>query len=285
MHPSAKELRRFIENRLDEPSAGRVREHLGECEFCREFCENQRLFLDSVSRAAGEAIPIKALQLADRLYHETLQGRIVRLAQLTEGDIKGAMPPLAADGDKEFAPHVQNLTTLCSESPEIILRVMRDLDKGEDYLQLISDDPALSVRVMVQIPELKREFITDDNGQATLESGLPDAPEKLTWQIKMPEAVFSLEPLVYDPDKTEYAEDIILETERKDKIKVTFEGKTEGKQISIRILQLDGRTDFGPVKVSVSQQNVSVFKDVKRNELLSFDLINANDKINIRLFQ
>jgi len=240
--------------------------------------------LDSVSRAAEEAIPTKALQLADRLYKDALAGKIISLEPLLS---EVSAPPLhlAADGDKEFTPHVQNLTTLCSESPEIILRVMRDLDKGQDYLQLISDNPALSARVMVQIPELKREFITDDNGQATLESGLPDAPEKLTWQIKMPEAVFSLEPLVYDPDKTEYAEDIILETQRKDKIKVTFEGKTEGKQISIRILELDGRTDFGRVKVSVSQQNVSVFKDVERNERLSFDLIDANDKINIRLFQ
>jgi len=284
VHPSAKELRRFIENRLDEPSAGRVREHLGECEFCREFCDSYQLFLDSIGQTSKEGLPAKAFQLADRLYKDALAGKIISLEPLLS---EVSAPPfrLAADGEKEFAPHVQNLTTLCSESPEIILRVMRDLDKGQDYLQLISDDPALSARVMVQIPELKREFITDDNGQATLESGLPNAPEKLTWQIKMPEAVFSLEPLVYDPDKTEYAEDIILETQRKDKIKVTFEGKTEGKQISIRILELDGRTNFGRVKVSVSQQNVSVFKDVKRNELLSFDLIDANDKINIRLFQ
>ena len=284
MHPSAKELRRFIENRLDEPSAGRVREHLGECEFCREFCDSYQLFLDSISRAAGEAIPAKALQLADRLYKDALAGKIISLEPLLS---EVSAPPLhlAADGEKEFAPHVQNLTTLCSESPEIILRVMRDLDKGQDYLQLISDDPALSARVMVQIPELKWEFITDESGRATLESGLPDDPEKLTWQIKMPEAVFSLQPLVYDPNKTEYAEDIILETEKKDKIKVTFEGKTEGKQISIRILQLDGKADFDSVKVNVSQQNVSLFKDVKRNELLSFDLVDANDKINIRLFQ
>jgi Fe-S oxidoreductase len=284
VHPSAKELRWFVEDRLDKSSAERVREHIGECEFCREFCDSYRLFVDSVSTAAGEAIPTKAIQLADRLYKDALAGKIISLEPLLS---EVSAPPfrLAADGEEEFVPHVQNLTTLCSENPEIILRVMRDLDKGQDYLQLISDDPALSTRVMVQIPELKWEFITDDNGQATLESSLPDTPEKLSWQIKMPEAVFSLEPLVYDPDKTEYTEDIILETERKDKIKVTFEGKTEGKQIMIRILELDGRTDFDRVKVSISQHNVSMFKDVRRNELLFFDLIDANNEINIRLFQ
>jgi hypothetical protein len=284
VHPSAKELRRFVENRLDEPSAGRVREHLDECEFCRELCNSYQLFLDSINRTSKEGLPLKVSQLADRLYYYALAGKTFPLEPLL-AEVPAPPFHLAADSEKEFAPHVQNLTTLCSESPEIILRVMRDLNKGQDYLQLISDDPALSARVMVQIPELKREFITDKSGRVTLESGTLDNIEKLTWQIKMPEAVFSLEPLVYDPDKTEYTEDIVLETERNDKIKVTFEGKTEGKQIMIRILELDGRTDFGRVKVSVSQQDVSVFKDIRRNELLSFDLIDANNEINIRLFQ
>ncbi len=284
MHPSGKELKRFIENRLDELSARRIKEHLKQCEFCREFVENYRLFGQSLDDAAEESIPPEALQLADRLYSDALAGRIISLEPLFS---KASEPKLhlAADGEKEFRPRVQNLTTLYSENPEVIMRVMRDLDSGEDYLQLISDDPAFSAHVMVQVPELKRELITDDSGQAMLESGFLEVPEKLTWQIKMPEAVFSLEPLVYDPNKTEYAKDIVLETERQDKIKVTFEGKTEGKQISIRILELDGKTDFGQVKVSVSQRHASAFKDIKRDESLSFDLVDTKDVIKVRLYQ
>jgi hypothetical protein len=162
---------------------------------------------------------------------------------------------------------------------------MRDFDRGHDYLQLISDDPALSSHIMVQIPQLQKEFITDENGRAEIDASVLDKPDQLSWQIRMPDAVFSLEPLVYDPNKTEYSKDIVLTTEKQDKIKVTFEGKTEGKQISIRILELDGRTDFGVVRVSVSQHHASLFKDVKRNESLSFDLVDATDEIKIRLFQ
>ena len=283
MHPSRDELRKFADNRLDETLAEEVRLHLEQCELCREYVENQRLFADSLRQAEKEAMPQKALKLADRLYKEALAGRMVSLKPLLPKDAVELR--LAADGDKEFTPHVLNLTTLCSENPEIILRVMRDFERGEDYVQVITDDPALSSHVMVQIPELQREFITDDNGRADLGVGVVDKPDQLSWQIRMPNAIFSLEPLVYDPDRTEYVEDILLTSEKQDKIKVTFEGKTEGKQISIRILELDGRTDFGVIRVSVSQRHTTLFKNIKRDESLSFDLIDADDTINIRLYQ
>jgi hypothetical protein len=283
MHPSRDELRRFSDNQLEEPSATTVRDHLEQCAFCRNYVENQRLVSESVKHAESEAIPLKALKLADRLYETALAGRMISLKPSLPKDTP--LLRLAADGDKEFRPRVENITTLCSENPEIVLRIMRDFDRGHDYLQLISDDPALSSHIMVQIPQLQKEFITDENGRAVIDAAVLDKPEQLSWQIRMPDAVFSLEPLVCDPDRTEYTEDIVLTTEKQDKIKVTFEGKTEGKQISIRILELEGRTDFGVVRVSVSQHRTSLFKEMKRDESLSFNLVDADDKINIRLYQ
>jgi hypothetical protein len=283
MHPSRDELRRFVDNELEEPLTTTVRDHIEQCVFCYNYVENQRLLLESLKQAEKGAMPLKALKLADRLYETALAGRMVSLKPLLPKDTP--LLRLAADGDKEFRPQVENITTLCSENPEIVLRIMRDFDRGHDYLQLISDDPALSSHIMVQIPQLQKEFITDENGRAEIDASVLDKPDQLSWQIRMPDAVFSLEPLVYDPNKTEYSKDIVLTTEKQDKIKVTFEGKTEGKQISIRILELDGRTDFGVVRVSVSQHHASLFKDVKRNESLSFDLVDATDEIKIRLFQ
>jgi hypothetical protein len=283
MHPSRDELRRFVDNELEEPLTTTVRDHIEQCVFCYNYVENQRLLLESLKQAEKGAMPLKALKLADRLYETALAGRMVSLKPLLPKDTP--LLRLAADGDKEFRPQVENITTLCSENPEIVLRIMRDFDRGHDYLQLISDDPALSSHIMVQIPQLQKEFITDENGRAEIDASVLDKPDQLSWQIRMPDAVFSLEPLVYDPNKTEYSKDIVLTTEKQDKIKVTFEGKTEGKQISIRILELDGKTDFGVVRVSVSQHHASLFKDVKRNESLSFDLVDATDEIKIRLFQ
>jgi hypothetical protein len=284
VHPSREQLSQYIDGTIDESAARQIREHLKLCPFCRELVEDQRLLSDFIRKAADETIPAKALKLAERLYRQALAGKVIPLQPLLPRDAERPLP-LAAHGEHGPTPRLVNLTTLCSENPEIVLRVMRDLDQGQDYLQLISDDPVFSAHVLVQVPELEREFMTDENGRVTLEGGAFDRPEELTWQIKMPDAVFSLQPLVYDPDKTEYARDIVLETERRDKIKVTFEGKTEGKQITIHVLELDGSTDFGPVKVNILQGAASVMKRVSRHESFSFELMNSKDEIKIRLFQ
>lgn len=162
---------------------------------------------------------------------------------------------------------------------------MQAPEKGNEYLQLLSEDDRFSKHVMVQVPELNREFITDADGRAGIDLETTKGLDKLKWQIKLPEAVFTLEPLTYDPEKVEYAEEISLETERHDVIKVRFEGKTEGKQLSIRVTELDGRTDFGPLKIAVTQNHRSELITAGPGVPVKVGLINANTTINIRIYQ
>ena len=284
MHPSRKILKLFAENRLDNQSVESVKDHLQECEFCREFCQNYQLVVDSIEATRCEEIPPVALELANRLYNQTIGGIIVPLLPLTSTDSKSGLN-LAADGDEKHAAHVQNLTTLYSENPELVMRIMRDPNRGHDYLQLISDDAGLVANVLVQLPELDREYITDKDGHATLDDEPPTDWNKLKWQIKMPDAVFDLEPLVYDPDKVEYSKETILETDRQDRIEVVFEGKTKGKQITLRILELDGTKEFGNIRVVVSQADCNKLLEARPGEAITFDLADLDSAINIRLFQ
>ncbi|MEW5995958.1 MAG: hypothetical protein AB1744_16400, partial [Candidatus Zixiibacteriota bacterium] len=166
-----------------------------------------------------------------------------------------------------------------------VLQLARDVEKRQDYVQLISEDATLTANVMVRIPELNMEVITNHQGFASLEDITVRDPHQLTWQLKLPEAVFSLEPLTYDPNRTEYAKEVELHTDWNDRITVTFEGKTEGKRILIRILELDGRADFGHVRVQLSQRELSHIRDAEGNETIAFDLTDEQDTINIRLFQ
>lgn len=284
MHPLKQKLKYFVDNKLDEAAFEEVEKHLKICQFCQEFVDDYKLLMASVDKAADEELPQRALALAEQLYQDGLKGKIIPLTPLGTEE-KATALLLAADGKQEFRPRVKNLTTLCSENPDIVLRVMRDTDKGEDYLHLISDDPALSSNVMVQIPELNREFITDNHGRAILENIELEKLEQLKWQVKMPDAVFSLEPLIYDPDKTEYGSDIILETEKHDRIKVTFEGKTEGKQIAIEILELEGVSNFGQVKVILTQKESLVTRNAVPKSPITFRLEDNKAVINIRLFR
>ena len=286
MHPEKSELRAFLDQELADPRrAEEVKAHIEVCEFCSEFCADYRQLTESLEHPENDQLPDKLQQLAGRLYDDALRDSLIDLKPLISGGGERSVSYLAADGSSDDRSGVRNLATLCSENPEVVLRVMRDPDRGGDYLQLLAEDDRLAAHVMVQLPELDREFITDAEGRADLDLTEVGDLEQLKWQIKMPDAVFELEPLKYDPDKTEYAEEITLETDRHDLIEIRFEGKTEGKQLSIRVVELDGRADYEQTKVAVTQQDGPAIQTIAPGQSIAFGPIDSDTTINIRLYQ
>ncbi len=282
MHPEREQLKRFVEKRLDQPKMVEISRHLTACELCREFCENYRVLMDSLNMTKEEKVPPSGWALADRLYQQAIRGRVIPLIPLLSAEADSILL-LAADGEKEQTPGPQNLTTQHSTDPEVVLRVMRDPVRG-DYLQLISEDTNLVSGVMVELPELGREYITDKSGHADLDDISTEEYDKLKWQVKMSGAIFDLESLAYDPDSVEYAEETIIETENRDKIQVTFAGKTEGKQITLRVLELDGNKEFGSIKVVVSQEKSRKSFATRPDQSITFEIAEPGNAIDIRIF-
>ena len=283
VHPERKKLREFLAGQLGQPEMEIINRHLAGCEFCQEFCENYHLFKDSLEKVKNEEVPPSGRELADQLFRQAIRGSIVPLVPLSPTETRSGLL-LAADGEQEQPPGPQNLTTLYADDPEMVLRVMRDPESG-DYLQLISEDISLVSGVMVELPELGREFITDQSGHAILDDIPTDQYDKLKWQIRMPEAVFNLEPLTYDPERVQYSQETILESEHQDKIQVVFEGKTEGKQIILRVLELDGKPEFGSIKVVISQEKSTKSFATRPDETITFEIAEPGNAINIRIFQ
>jgi hypothetical protein len=284
VHPDRERLEAFVRQEAASTEVAGIEKHLAGCEFCAEFCRNHRLYLDSGPRALPEDLPPESLRLARKLFGEALYGQVILLRPRPES---AALPGrlLAADGERESPPEVECLTTLYSESPAVLLRLMRDTAVGGSYLQLISDDPELVANVLVRVPALGREFVTDSRGRARLTEEPSRDWSDLQWQIKMPEAVFDLEPLLHDPDRVEYSREIMLRTERDDAIQIRFEGKAEGKQIRLRVLKLDGRPDFTRVTVSLGGGAISELLEAEPGQAVSFDIATDERTLNIRLFQ
>ncbi|UCC44650.1 MAG: hypothetical protein JSU65_01605 [Candidatus Zixiibacteriota bacterium] len=286
MHPTRKELIKFVNDEvIDSQQRGKVADHVAVCEFCSEFCNDYRQLSQPLELSPSEPFPERLQQLADRVYDCAIRSRVIELGPLTAGAAEEPASYLAADGTSDEVAGVRSLATLCSENPEVVLRVIHDPSEAGSYLQLMASDPRLAAHVMVQVPELGREFVTDAAGRAAVDLEQVEHLERLKWQIKLAEAVFTLEPLKYDPDKTEYAEQITLETERHDRIEVRFEGKTEGKLLSIKVIELDGRSDFGPVKLAVSQKGRADLVAVEPGQDSRFDVSDAEATINIRVYQ
>jgi hypothetical protein len=282
MHPSQRTIRDLVDGHLDRACATEILAHLAECEFCREYLDNYKLYIESVNQSKIIELPAGVKNFADELYGKAILGKIIPLTHFGADTISVLYN--AADGSAPL-PDIINLATYYSENPELVMRVMRDRKKDIDYIQLIGAEPNLTSNILVQLPDENKEFLTDGLGQAILKDISSDKISNLKWQIKMPDASFSLYPLKYDPDKVEYEKEITLETDRHDKIKVTFAGKTEGKQINIRIVELDGKSDFGRVRISVSQNDKTDLHSIAANEILSFNLVKPDSEIKIRLFQ
>jgi hypothetical protein len=283
MHPSRDHLIDYAVGRLEGEARLQVSRHIDKCEFCREFYDNYKLYEQALADATREKFPSKIASLAERLYAEAFSGKIIRLEPLGFGSAPAFH--LAADGPENKTPDIISLGDFYSENPEMVLRVMRDQIQSVDYIQLIAVDSELASNVLVQIPDINQELLTDNTGRALLPPLDISSFKDLKWQVKLPDATFLLKSLDYNPDAVEYKKEMTLETEKNDKILVSFEGKTEGKQISLQVLQLDGNPDFGPVRVSVAQKTKITLKQLSPKEKFAFDLTEPDSEIIIRLFQ
>jgi hypothetical protein len=64
-----------------------------------------------------------------------------------------------------------------------------------------------------------------------------------------------------------------------------LEEKTEGKQIILQVLALDGKADFEPVRVAVTQSGTIRWADAGPQQPVTFNLTDPSQEIRIRLFQ
>jgi hypothetical protein len=284
MHPSRTKLKAYVNGELEAHVAGDIKRHLDECLLCKELCENYRQFIDSLAESVYIEIPLKAKELADRLYRDAKPGNIIPLFALTIDDTdSSANILLAADDAKEQLP-VVNLATFYSEEPELVLRLMRDNNQQKDYLHLIGDDPNLVAGVLVQVPELDVEFLTDNMGRAYIDHINRTEINNLKWQIKLPTAIFDFKPLTYNSDQSTFQKEYILET-ADNKVKIEISDRGDSNQIVIKVLEIKGIGNYGPLRAIISHGNHSKSFNILPEHILTFDIQDANDSIKIRLFE
>ena len=285
VHPAKNELNLFVGNKLaDGGLAQSIEAHIAECEFCREYCDLYRQ--EQAVHSEAEAMEITEYDRwkADRIHNQAIAGQVISLNVMSINR-SPEQTFMAADGGGKAVRPAASLATLYSEEPEMVLRVMRDFEQNIDYLQLIGTDPELTAHVLIQIPENKREYVTDDFGRVVVPKGELGNVETLHWEIKLPDIRFDLPPVVYDPEHVESVREVTLETDQNDRILVTLASRTAGKQILIRVLELDGQTNYDSVRVSISQEQVHEIKDVTPNQVVPFAIIDPNQRINIRLYR
>jgi len=284
MHPNRDILKRYAALQMNESGIADVEKHLENCELCREFCDYYKSLVDSMKVEASAVLSQEAIDLRVRLFSDSVSLKIINLAPLTKPAVQSEHR-IAADTPEKAPKYDFSLATLCSENPEAVLRLMHDPESGKDYLHLISDDERLSSGALVCVPEVGAEFLTDQSGRALIDRELPGDYNQLHWQIRIPDAVFALEPLKHDLDSPESCREIKLQTALDDEVAVKLEGTHTSLQIAIRIVKLAGKTDFGHLKVVVSQKTSTSLAEALPERSTLFNLTDPDDAIAIRLYK
>lgn len=284
-HPARKLLEALADNNLKAADGGKeIRTHLEVCEFCREYLEDYLTHGKVIGELMATPLSGQITSFLDRLSRHNRRGLVIDMTLLPVVTL-APQKYLAADSPAPGRAGSLSIATLYSESPEIVLRMMRDQHDDSRYLQLIAESTDLTANVLVCAPEIGAEIATDSDGRAVLPESVTSNPADLLWQVRLPEASFDLQPLVYAPNKIEYSRDTVLESDRGDRIRVTLLGKTVGKQIEIELLQLDGQEDFEKVKILLIEDRHLELQSLGSGQRVLFTLPEHTSTINLRIFQ
>ena len=168
---------------------------------------------------------------------------------------------------------------------ELVLRVMRNHDRHRDFVQLVADDPATVAHILVQIPDLNCEFMTDASGRADLPEGERDDYRAMKWQVRFPEAVFDLQPLLSAPRDSSSSDEVTLTTEQGDEIVVVLESASAGQTLSVTVKSVRGVTDFDKLRAYVTTAHESARARLAPDKPVYVGPVDSRSTLKISLFR
>lgn len=154
---------------IDDPERQILEAHLSGCPSCRGVEQYLRSFYEdlqnvpAVSSSRLEAfaqrvsLPSNAIPLHP--YKHQLKPGIVDSHYITV---------LAAQSPADSAFRFQPVAVLTSDDQNVILRVLRDVDKGTFTVYVLTSEPEMRNKVVVSFPDLYADVTTDELGRAEL---------------------------------------------------------------------------------------------------------------------
>lgn len=254
--------------------------HLAACVQC---AEELSIIEEWLSTPIAEPVPLPPFA---RLILQPLLSSPQRIPLALLGVAPAPVTPmaLAADGGPTAELGWKHRATLYSEKPELVLRVMHDPQGNRDILHLSGADSAHSHHVYIHLEDPARDFLTDERGFAEVSGGLDRDPAGIHWQIRLPDATFTLSPLEL-LNRSADAVGHVLESPDGNQVEATLRDEGAGVTVQIRPLVIGGQTEFDRVRIVVSQVDGHwrVGESSSRNESVSAQ-VSANHPIEIRLF-
>ena len=245
-----------------------LEQHLQECSTCRFLLAQRRHNFEEL----------------DEIWHEPETPHIIHLSPvvLSENTDEPSATLLAAEGNGEGTK--TEAITLSSPDQAVLLRAVRDPHTKETWLYVMAKEPSMYQNVVVRPFGEDQEYLTDSEGRVKLGMIEWPTPEKLTAEVRLPKATFTMAPIKepIDEDKS-----IVLQSSTGDRIRVTFTGEGRNRLLEIEVLEIPDLQTEVPLKVAVRGPGMKGTPQVKLVTLnrVTFDGVESTRKLDIYLYQ
>jgi len=225
----------------------------------------------------------KELECLRAIWDESAVPDIIRLFPLRPDASSGGPTPqkLAAQGVQKDARH--DAVTLASEDQQVLLRVIRDAHTEETWLYVVADDPALYENVLVRLPSVDKEFVTDPQGRVNL--SVVDWPEKelLAAEVRPPKATFTMSPF----RAVETGEAVELRSTSGDRLKMALTGEGHNYRLEVHIVELSKAHMKAPLKLAVRMAGTKRLVQIQPvvSDQACFGDLDAVEKLEVYLYQ
>ncbi len=225
----------------------------------------------------------KELERLRAIWNESAIPDSIRLFPLPPNADQESPTPLnlAAQGIRKAASH--DAVTLVSEDQQVLLRIVRDTHTKETWLYVVADDPALYENVLVRLPSVDKEFVTDLQGRVNL--GVVDWPEKelLAAEVRPPKATFMMSPF----RAIETGEAVELKSTGGDRIKMALTGEGRNYRLEIHIIELSKARIKASLKLAVRMAGTERLVQIQPvlSDKVCFGDLDVTEKLEVYLYQ
>ncbi len=258
----------------------RFGEHLQKCVYCNERAAQLKTFYGEFKKISSEPVSLLEYRFIQdiaenfsRWIHIAYPLSFKDTSQSSEG-----MPVVlaAASKDEKKLTPFNNLGVLTTKDGEILIRLIKTVKNGNITLHLISDHKQNYRNVLVTIPNVNGEFVSDDNGKVHLGNlSLPETTNLLV-KVQTPCASFDLTPIdIWGTEEVAQTE-IVLTNERNDSIKVEFVPSDLNYALKVHLLKIPSADENNHLRIMVTRgkqnpkivetkKGLAVFQGLKRN--------------------
>ncbi|NOZ75240.1 MAG: hypothetical protein GXO90_07655 [FCB group bacterium] len=259
-------------------------DHLKNCSLCRNRIEIAKDFFRQMEMDLASSLSQREINLAESL--ESPIGKwIATPVQTMTPTLRPSVYAAASTIDLPKR-EIQRVGLLATPDKEILIRVLRYTSSGQVKLFLISKHKHKTELVLIKIPAIGFEGVTDKSGEVSI--GKIDPSDWEMWQIEVQtaSAIYTVTAMEDSEGRIRASRDVSLIPEVMDSITIECTREVQDSTLSVHVSKLiSGVEDQNPVyRILVTRGDIMLKYQTTESSDVHFPGIPCQTGLQIRVF-